>query len=254
MARTHKKNWRVYVSGYDMSGYSFGIGPLSNEYEEVGETAFSDGVHGKYCGQATNSIGTLNTVFDNTASIGSHTVLSSVAKRIVTVAIGDTNAPAAGDPTFNGEFEQTGYLGTGEGMITATVPFAPSSEATTLLYPRAFGVLLHASGAETGANTGTSDHDHGAQTTYGGYGVFHLISSDGTCTLSIDDASTDTNPSFSSLLSAAEMDASSAPKYEIEALATNATVERYLRWQIALNTATTATFVISFVRSIRENY
>lgn len=254
MARTHKKNWRVYISGYDMSGYGFNIGPLSSVYEEVGETAFTDGVHGKLNGVCTNSIGTLNTVFDNTASVGPHVVLSSVGNRIVTVAIGDVNAPAAGDPTFNGEFEQTGYLANGEGMVTATIPFAPSARATSLLYDRPWGVLIHPSGAETGANTDTSDHDFGAQTTYGGYGVFHMISSNGTATLSIQDADTDENGSYSELIAADEADASSSPQSQIVALATNATVERYIRWQLALNSATTVTFVISFIRIIKEYY
>lgn len=201
-------------------------------------------------GRAQIGIGPINTIFDNTASTGPQVVFATPSRRVITVACGTTVAPAAGDPTFNGEFEQNGYNATGDGMVTATLPFAFSAGATSLAYREAWGRLIHPSGAETGANTGTSDYDYGAQTTLGGYGVFHLISSDGTCTLSLDDASTDTNPSFSSLLSAAEMDASSAPKNEIVPLATTATVERYLRWQIALNTATTATFVTSFVRKI----
>ena len=254
MSRTNKKNWRVYIAGYNMSGYTHNIGPLSCVHDEEGVTAFTDGVHGILNGRPTIGLGTLNTIFDNTASTGSHTVLSSPAKRIVTVAIGDINAPAAGDPTFNGEFEQTGYQANGEGMITATIPFGYSAGATTLLYPRPWGVLVHASGAETAANSGTSDHDHEAQTTYGGYGIFHMISSDGTATLSIQDASTDNDGSYSALLTATEADASSSPQSEIKALATNATVERYIRWQLSLNTATTVTFVISFVRIVKEIY
>jgi len=254
MARTHKKNWRVYIAGYDMSGYGFNFGPLSCVFDEVGETAFSDGVHGKLCGHATISVGTFNGILDNTASTGLHTALSTQAKRIVTVAIGDVNAPAAGDPTFNGEFEQIGYQAEGDGMVTVTLPFNFSVGATSLLYPNPWGNLIHASGAETAVNTDTSDHDYGAQTTYGGYGIFHMISSNGTATLSIQDADTDVDGSYSALITADEADASSTPVSQIVALATNATVERYIRWQLALNSATTVTFVTSFVRMIKEYY
>jgi len=250
MARTHKKNWRVYVDGYDMSGYGFDIGPLVEGSEPNGNTAFSDAIHGFYPGQTMLSVGTLNTNLDNTASTGSHTALNDNALRVVTVAIGDVDAPAAGDPIFTGEFEQKDYLATGEGMVTATIGFEPSISASALLYNRAWGRLLHPLGAETAVNSSTSDYDYGAQTTLGGYMVYHCTTSNGTVALKVQDADTDADGNYSDLVSSGDIDASATPQSGIVALSTSATVERYVRWQLTFNTATTATFVIGFVRRL----
>jgi len=250
MARTHKKNWRVYVDAYDMSGYGFDIGPLVEGSEPVGNTAFTDGIIGFLPGQSIHSIGTLNVNLDNTATSGAHTVLSTRDERVVTIAIGDVDAPAAGDPTFNGEFWQKDYISSGEGMVSATIPFEPSASATNLRFNKAWGRLLHPLGTETAVNTDTSDYDHGAQTTYGGFMVYHLTASNGTVALKVQDASTDSDVSYSDLVSSGDIDASVAPVSGIVVLGLDATVERYLRWQMTLNTATTATFVISFVRRL----
>ena len=95
--RTLKKYTRVYVDGYDMSGYSRMIGPLQWEFEEVDLTApMGDSVKGYLPGHPTISPGTLNVVFDNTATSGAHAVLSSQNDdRVVLVAIGDRVSPPA---------------------------------------------------------------------------------------------------------------------------------------------------------------
>jgi hypothetical protein len=110
---------------------------------------------------------------------------------------------------------------------------------------------LHASAAETGANTGTGIDDNGASSTLGGIFVYHLLSSDGTVTLTAQDATTNSNGSFSNITGATSgsIDATTTPQSGMIALGATSTVRRYLRWQLAFGTASTATFVMAFIRN-----
>jgi hypothetical protein len=93
--------------------------------------------------------------------------------------------------------------------------------------------------------------DNGAASAKGGIFAYQLFSSDGAVTLSIDDAAANTGDGDFAALSGAtsgELDASSAPVSGMVALATDATVRRYIRWQAAFGTATTATFALAFIR------
>ena len=77
--RTLPRFTRVYIDGYDMSGYARTIGPLGWEFEEIDLTAqMGDAVKGALPGQATISPGTLNVVFetDSDSSTAAHHVLS----------------------------------------------------------------------------------------------------------------------------------------------------------------------------------
>lgn len=246
-----KKNSRVYIEGYDMSGYTRNWGSLVQEFAAVGEDAMLDeAVKGVLPGQAALSVGPISSVMDNTTA-GMHATFNGSGTRLVTVALGFDGVPAPGDPVFAAEFEQLGYKGDVGEDVPVTLNFAPSAAAATLLYDNVWGVLLHESSAETAANDQAADHDHGASTALGGYMAYHLLSSDGTCTLKVQDADANLDGSFSDLTSSGEIDASVTPVAAIVALGKTATVERYIRWQIALGTATTATFVISFHRAIR---
>lgn len=249
MSNRFVKKWtRVYMDGYDVSGYTRNWGSAGCAFAEIGEPNLDEDVGGILPGQATISFGPLSAILNN-VSDGLHDKLSGQATRTVTMAIGFDGAPAEGDPVFAGEFEQLSYKGDIGEDVPISIDFAQSVEGTTLRYAKPFGYLIHANGAETGANSAdASDHDHGAQTTAGGFMVYHLLSSNGTCTLKVQDADTEANGSYSDLLSSGEIDASSAPQHGLVALAEDATVERYTRWQLSLNSATTATFVISFHR------
>lgn len=249
MSRTHKKNWRIYVDGFDMSGYGFNIGPLAHLAEPVGETPLTDALQGQLPGINTVGVGTLNTVLDNTATVGSHIVLKTIGgSRVVSVAIGDVNAPASGDPCFAGQFTQLNYLAEGEGMVTNTIEFGPDALASSLLYSKPWGNVIHAKGAETGVNSGNGDHENAAgQTTAGGFMVYHLFTSDGAVTLSIEDDEA-TDGTYTSLVTSGAIDASSTPKKGVVVLGTGVTVDTFTRWQLALNGSSTATFFISFHR------
>jgi hypothetical protein len=252
MSRTHKKNWRIYVDGFDMSGYGFGIGPLAHTAEPVGETPLTDALHGQLPGVNTVSIGTLNTVFDNTVTVGSHIVLKTIGgSRVVSVAIGDVDAPAAGDPCFAGQFTQLNYRAAGEGMVTTTIDFGPDAVAASLLYTKPWGHIIHAKAEETGVNTGEGDHENLAgQTTAGGFMTWHLEAADGTGTVTMsieDDEATD--GTYASLVATAAIDVATAPIGGVKILDMDATVDTFTRWQVAFGGNTTeATFFISFHR------
>jgi hypothetical protein len=237
------------MDGYDVSGYVRSWGTLGNEHTQVGEPAVSDALNGFLQGLATNVPGPITSMMDNTTSGFFDKFKAANEIVVLSVALGIRAVPASGDPVYAGEFELKNFLASGDEDIAINAEFTGSARATTLVYPNPWGNVIHAKGAETGVNSSTSDHDHGAQTTFGGYMVYHLFTSNGTCTLKVQDASTDLDGSYSDLLTSGELaDASATPLSGVKALATTATVERYTRWQLSLNTATTATFFISFHR------
>jgi len=137
------------------------------------------------------------------------------------------------------------------GAQTVSLPFGEwANNATTLLYSKGWGVILNANTARTAANASTGGPDSGGQTTRGGYLVYHVTASSDaahTATISIDDSSDDA--SYGALSGATTGSITvTAGVSGIVALSPTATVKRYTRWQIALGTATSVTFVLAFVR------
>ncbi len=235
-----------------MSSHAMDIGPLAWTAPPEGQTALTDEAQGFLPGINVIAIGTLNTIFDNTVTTGSQIVLKTIGgKRVVSIAIGMGAAPVSGNPVFAGEFEQKDFKSAMEGMVTASVEFEPSARATSFLYAKPWGNVIHAKGAETSANTGESDHENTAgQTTAGGFMVWQLFSADGTGTVTLsieDDPATD--GAYTSLVSSGAIDASTDPIAGVVALGLGVTVEAFLRWQIAFGgNTTTATFFLSFHR------
>lgn len=256
--RTKPKWIRVYADGYDISGFGRTIGPLELTYDEADLTAWmSDGVKGYLRGLAHVNIGSYNGVFDNTASTGIHALMGTAGiERVVTVAYGIRAAPAAGDPAFCGQFTQGAYQAQDDGgAVTVTIPFSGwAADAFTRLYAGPWGTLLHASGAETAANTANSgiDNPTAASTLKGGYFVYHLLASNaaGTATVSVDDSADNAAWLALSGATSGAVGFASIPASGVVALGNSATVRRYLRWQLALaGGMTTCTFVSSFVRA-----
>jgi hypothetical protein len=75
--RTVFKHSRVYIDGYDLSGYSRSFGPLGVSYAAEMIAALTDGVKNTLPNHATISPGVINGIFDNTATSGLHDVLGS---------------------------------------------------------------------------------------------------------------------------------------------------------------------------------
>jgi hypothetical protein len=250
--RTVSKHTRVYMDGYDLSGYARTVGPLSTVFDADPQAALTDEIKNGVLGQASITPTQLNGFLDNTATSGLHVIASGAGvARTMMIPIGSLAAPAAGDPVFCGIFTQKNYYQTGEMNLYVTIDFGMWEAANRINYQKAWGTLLYAKAARTsatGANTGTGI-DGGGATTAGGYFVYQVFAGNGTATLSVDDAATNTNPSFSALSGATSgsIDCSTV-KYGVVPLAVTATVRQYLRFQIAFGTATTVTFASAFVR------
>jgi hypothetical protein len=258
LGRTMLRFGRIYINGRDLSGYTRSYGPLATVFEEGMDDAITKNVKGAMLGSANISMGTLNGLFDNTATIGIHAVLGTAGlQRTVMIAQGIQAAPVAGDPVFAGQFQQLGYSGKpDDNPVTASVPFGNTSTiADNLAYAQPWGTLLHANGAETGVNS-ANGYGGGGQTTKGGFMVYHVLAAAGsgniTATFKTQNSAT-AGGAYTDLLSTGVINCGSGgvyvPVYGIVALANPATVESYTRWQVVFGTATSVTFVLSFHRN-----
>jgi hypothetical protein len=253
MTRTVSKFMRVYAGGYDISGNTRSIGPLTWAFEEESMTCLNWPVAGTLPGKATMGCGTLNGLFDNTATTGLHILQSSSGvTRDVMIPIGMSAAPTYNDPVYMGQFPQTGYMAEpGEIMSTVSITFSSNDVTKGLKYSKPWGVLLHPLGAETAANTNeTNVHNNGAGTTAGGYLMYQItaVAGTGSATISIDDSEDGETYGALSGATSGAIAHTSIPCAGIVQLATTATVKQYLRFQVALDTITSVTFALAFVR------
>lgn len=253
LGRTTQRWARFYMGGYDVSGFSRSIGLLDWTFDEANLTALADAAKGYLPAGCEITPTMLNGNFDNTPTSSIHAIASAAGLSWVTsAALGMNAEPAQGDPVFCGRFQQAGYQAAEDGgAMVVSVPFAGSDASNPIGYDVPWGVLLHAKGAETAANTAIGV-DGGAASLLGGYLVYHVFAGDGTATISVDKSTTtNLNASFSALSGATSGSIDcSTPTSGIIALSNTATVGQFLRWQLALGTATTVTFALTFVRGI----
>jgi hypothetical protein len=244
---------RCYIDGRDLSGFTSEIGPLETSFDEAELLAVQDSVRGVLPNHPHISIGTLNACYDNTATSGLQAVMGGAGvSRDVLVALGIRAAPAEGDPAFMGAWNQLGFQMVPGGAVTATIPFGMWDVASDPNYAKAWGTLLHENTEETAANTSTGVDDKGASSSAGGFLMYQILSvtGTGTVTISVDEADTNENASFAALTDATSgaIAHTAIPCSGIVQLGSTATVKRFIRWQMALNTLTAATFVLGFVR------
>ena len=253
MTRINKKFTRLYMDGYDISGYSNEIGSLDWLYDVTPNAAFSDSVMNGINGKAVVSAGTINAFLDNdTAGLTSLTQTGAGTKNIM-VAFGTNAVPVAGDPVFAWKFEQSNYQKTeGDSFSAVTLNVSNASYTSPPTYQKPWGVLLAPMAARTAASTATGIDDIGAASALGGIFVYHASSSDGTFTLTAEEASSNLNASFAAITGATSgsIDASVTPKSGMIELGTTAAIKRYLRFQLALGSATTVTFCSAFIRIV----
>lgn len=251
--RTTSKHLRVYVNGYDLSGYSRSVGDVGIEMDTPELTVWTDAVKGYLTGAAALAFGPLNVNMDNTASVGAHVLENtSDAYRLVTLAIGDRAAPVAGNPVFCAELRKTAYTALdSSGAVLANLAFAQAADVTSTArqYTNPFGVLLNANTARTGVNSSSGfGHNASGATAAGGVFVYQVTAGNGTATLSVDDSAN--NSAFTALSGATSGSITcAAGVYGVVPLSRTATVREYLRWQITLGTATSVTFVSAFLRA-----
>jgi hypothetical protein len=253
--RTTNRYVRFYMDGYDLSGYSRTVSPLTWEFDTADLTCqMSDGVRGYLPNKPTVSPGTLNGVFDNTATSGLHVLASAQnSDRVIMIPVGCRAAPVAGDPVFCGEFVQLGYQASEDaGAMIATIPFGPWEVSSMKAYNKPWGTLAHAKAAVTTANTGAGyDDGAGAATAFGGYIVVQGFAgaTAGTATITLEHCAT-ADGSFAAVggLTTGDLDFSTVQKVVAVTTAKTTTINRYVRWQIALTGLTTVTFAMAFVR------
>jgi hypothetical protein len=255
MTRTHLKNWRVYCDGVDISGYARSVGALSWMFDAEPDAALTDAVKNILIGKGDIQAGPINAFLDNDAA-GLFALAGTGANdhgtRLLTAVMGANAAPVAGDHVFSWKFEQTNYLvEQGTGFVAATVTPGGASYASTLTYTQPWGRVLQPKATVTAANTAVGIDDNAGSSALGGIFIYHLFSSDGTLTLSVDDAATNSDGNFAALSGATSgsITAAVSPKSGMVALSTTATVRRYLRPQIALGTATTCVYFSAFIRN-----
>lgn len=245
---------RVYINGFDMSGYSSDAGERGLEYAEPEFLTFTDAIKGVYCGKPKISFGPLNGVYDSTAVTGS--IIRGAAQQggllYITHARGVMAVPAIGDDAFCAVMYQKKFSTTGKDIATTTIEFSQPDQNIGLNYDQPFGALLHAFGNETAVDSANTNIDGGAQTLLGGWLMYHIysITGSGTVTLSMEDSSTGTS-GWAAVTGGATgaIATASAPTSGIVQLAINQTVKRYTRWQLAFGgSATGCTFLLAFVR------
>lgn len=261
MARTHNKHLRVFVDGVDISGYSRSVGALNWVFDAEPDAAITDAVKNILIGKCDIQAGPISAFLDNDTA-GLYVLAgkagAGTGTRNLMISIGANAAPAKGDNVFAWKMEQTDYsVEQGSGFVAVNIPFGGSSSQGTLVYKKPWGHLLLPKTDLTSAatNTATGIDDLGASSALGGIFVYHVLTSNGTLTLTAEDAATNVDGDFvtstldtvatSGLLTTAAV----TPKHGMIALATDRAVLRYLRWQIVWGTATTATVTVAFIRN-----
>jgi hypothetical protein len=252
MTRLNPKYTRVYANGYDISGTARNYGTVGTKIKLPTGAAYSDAIENTIPGGANIVCGPINAFLSPSEDIGLHELLK--AGNIVTdimVAEASITEPAVGAPVFVWTMQEAEYTANDDEIVGVNVVFPDASYTTVKGYDNPFGLLVHAKGAETGANEAIGTIDNTAPSALGGIFAWQVFSSNGTCTVSIDDSATNLNNAAFAALSGAtsgEVDATTTPASGMVALSKTATVRRYLRWQLALNSATTVTFALAFIR------
>ena len=249
--RTHNKHIRVYTNGIDVSGYSRAVGALAWMFGAEPDAAVTDECKNILIGQGEIQAGPLSAFLDNDAAGLWNLANAGTQTLNLMVAIGANAAPAANDHVFAWTFEQAAYpVEQGAGFVAVSIPMV-TSYASPLTYKRPWGRLLAPMAARTAVNSAVGIDDLGAASALGGIFVYHLQSSNGTVTLTAQEADTNSDVSFANITGATSgaITAAVSPKHGMIALATDAAIKRYLRWQLAFGTATTATFAAAFIRN-----
>jgi hypothetical protein len=241
-----------------MSPYGRTIGPLDVDIEmaDISSWMGTDAIHNFLPNKANISAGKFDGLFDSTPTSGLNAIMGvGGVLRNLMVPIGIRAAPAMGDPCFCGVFGQKGFApGESAGAMVTSIPFVDWDAASVINYWKPWGRLLHAAGAETGANTGVGIDDVVISTAAGGWLMYQIFASNaaGTATISIDDSDTNVGADFDPLTGATTTAIAfgSIPCAGVIPIGTTATIRQFLRWQLALaGGMTSCNFALTFIRA-----
>lgn len=250
--RTLNRWAKIYIGGIDITPSSKSIGPLVTSFNYDDLTTITDSVKGGLPMSPNITPNVLNGIINAGAGtympdgFNNYVGLSKVSS----IALGIRAIPAIGDPCFNGHFNVLDLaMEASLDSMALNMQFGNWDAANLPNYTKPWGNVVHAHGAETGANSANTNVDNGAATSLGGYLAYHVFASSSgahTYTISIDDSANGTD--WLALSGATTGEISGTGIGGIVQLGTTATVRRYLRWQLALGTATSVTFFLAFVR------
>jgi hypothetical protein len=250
--RTSSRWLRTYLGGYAISADLVSLGQAAHEFAEVEMTGAADEIAGVIPGQPSSALGPISGFLDNRTNHLHGLASAASGAQIVSVAVGLQAAPAAGVPVFVHLPDVLKYHAqdVSGGSYVSIELGKRSGRATTNPFGETWGVMLDPGiVAKTAVNGSTGVDDFGAATNFGGYQVAHILAGNGTATIKTQHASTNVSGSFSDLAGATTGVVDCAtPKALLAATARGLTVNRYIRWQIVFGTATSVTFVLSFVR------
>ena len=257
--RTLFKFSRVYLGGYDVSGYTRSYGPLTWEFDPVELTTLTDAVKGYLPGDCNIGIANVNAVMDAaTASQLYGSMRFGVAPstaRVVTIAIGDRAAPTQGDPSFNGYLQQIGFNAAEDaGAVVVNIPFGGWGADDLEVYRRPWGNVLNANVTRIAVNAAVG-YDSGlvGGTAFGGFMVYHVTAGAGTGQIKVQHSTVaNLDANFGDLGGCDTGVISFATPTSGIIPTTNATttVGQWLRWQVVFTAGgPSVTFVLSFVRA-----
>jgi len=216
-------------------------------------TGGSDEISGVLPGTPDVTLGPISGFLDNTTNHLHALALAASSAQVITVAVGMGAAPAQGDFSFSHSPEFLKYQAhdVGGGSFVSIEVGKHSARATPNPFSDPWGVILDPGlVAKTAVNAAIGVDDFGAATNFGGYQVAQILAGNGTATIKTQHASTNSGGSFVDLAGATTGVVScSTPSALINPTARLVTVNRFLRWQVVFGTATTVTFMLSFVRA-----
>lgn len=252
--RTQSKYARLFMDSTVGACYTQSFGPLVWEFGEIDATApMCDEARGYFPDIASVTPTVVNGIMDPSSGSIFTNLSAPGDSHVVTAAIGIRAAPTVGDPVFCGKFGHLSSMhGDSGGLTLFNIAFGQWDSDGIVKYNVPWGVMLAPYGTYNSptVNSSTGADDYGASTSLGGYMVYHVFAADGTATIKVQDAATNSDGSFADLSGATTgvTDWTAATRFGIVPLGATATVRRYLRYQLVWGTATVLGLVMSFVR------
>ena len=251
--RTLEKWARVYVDGYDLSGYGRSIGPLLWEFDTADLTApMSDAVKGVLPNHCNISPGVFNGVMQSTTDSGVEVsrIQTAGVTRDIMIPIGIRAAPAAGDPVYVCKASHGGlHVVEDAGAMAINATFGGWDVSDLPSYTSPWGVLVHALGAETAANTGDGVNN-GWTTTTGGmfaYQVTSVTREEATNMVIKLQSCASADGDFADVTGATVTIETTDVTAGIIQVASSVTVYQYVRWQAVVTGVISVTFAMAWI-------